>query len=101
MKVYRPQWRCTLSISARALASARWSERLAWWLRGLANRLDGSTCTLAVALNVRPALSPDDIDTCLAKGFALSQGLMTSLAQQAACESVLREVRSELFDSES
>lgn len=99
MKTYRPQWRCTLSISTNALSSAPWSDRLAWWLRSLADRLDGNTCTLAVALNVRPTLSDDDIDNCMAKGFALSQGLMTSLAQQAACEDVLREARSELFDS--
>ncbi|ALM51477.1 hypothetical protein [Halomonas huangheensis] len=101
MKVYRPQWRCTLNVSESAPSTARWQERLAWYLRSLADRLDGNTRTLALALNVQPDLSRDEIDTCLAKGFTLSQGLMTTLAQQAACEDVMREAKSELFDSES
>ncbi|MGQ7246608.1 hypothetical protein ACUN9Y_04640 [Halomonas sp. V046] len=98
MKVYKPEWQCTLSVTEGAERSASWKERLAWQLRDLAGRLDGSSRTLTLDLSVTPAIGHEDVNTCLGKGFAVSQSLMTQLAQQAACEDVMRDAKADLYD---
>lgn len=101
MKVYKPEWRCTFSVNESADESASWKERVAWQLRDLADRLDGGSRTLKIDCDVTPTVSRDEIDTCLGKGFAVTQSLLTQLAHQAACEDVMREAKAELFDEET
>lgn len=98
MKVYKPEWRCMLSVTEGAESSTRWLTRLAWRLRRLADRLDGGGRTIRLDCRVTPELSREDVDDCLGKGFVVAQGLLTELAQQAACEDVMRDAKAELFD---
>lgn len=100
MKVYKPEWRCTFSVNEGAEESASWKERVAWQLRKFADRLDGGGRTLKIDCDVTPAVSEDEINTCLGKGFAVTQSLLTQLAQQAACEDVMRDAKAELFAEE-
>ncbi|NLC20829.1 MAG: hypothetical protein GX771_02830 [Halomonadaceae bacterium] len=97
MRVYKPEWQCTFSVNEGSETTSSWRERLAWFIRGLADRVDGNGRTLKVAYEVTPALSREEVDTCLGKGFAVSQSLMTQLAHQAACEDVMREAKAELY----
>lgn len=98
MRVYKPEWQCTFSVSDGAEESSSWKERIAWHLRSLADRLDGGGRTLKIAYDVTPVVSRDDVDTCLGKGFEVTQGLLTQLAHQAACEDVMRDAKAELYD---
>ncbi|GAB2779093.1 hypothetical protein GCM10027040_01340 [Halomonas shantousis] len=100
MKVYKPEWRCTFHVNEGAEDSARWKERVAWRLREFADRLDGGGRTLKIDCNVTPAVSREEVDTCLGKGFDLTQRLLTQLAHQAACEDVMRDAKAELFEKE-
>lgn len=97
MRVYKPEWQCTFSVNERSDTAAGWRERLAWFIRGLADRVDGNGRTLKIAYDVTPTISREEVDTCLGKGFAVSQSLMLQLAHQAACEDVMREAKAELF----
>ena len=38
------------------------------------------------------------MDTCLGKGFEVTQQLLTQLAHQQACEDVMRNAKAELFE---
>ncbi|QFT86160.1 hypothetical protein FIU88_14435 [Halomonas sp. THAF12] len=98
MKVYKPEWRCTLSVTEGAEASASWKTRLAWRLRRLADRLDGGGRTIRLHCHTEPTVAREDIDDCLGKGFLLAQGLLTELTQQAACEDIMRDAKAELFE---
>ncbi|WP_163649798.1 hypothetical protein [Modicisalibacter sp. 'Wilcox'] len=98
MAVYKPEWRCLFSVSDGAEESSTWKERLAWRLRAFADRLDSSGRTLKIDYNISPHVSREDIDTCLGKGFEVTQGLLTQLAHQAACEHVMRDAKAELYD---
>lgn len=98
MKVYKPEWRCTLSVSEGAEASASWKTRLAWRLRRLADRLDYRGRTIRLDCQTTPEVAREDIDDCLGKGFIMAQGLITELTQQAACEAVMRDAKAELFE---
>lgn len=98
MKVYQPTWQCTFSVSDNATESASWKERVAWQLRKLADRMEGRGRSVTIDCAVSPALDRDDIDTCLGKGFELTQQLITQLAQQQACENVMRHAKAELYD---
>lgn len=100
MRVYKPEWQCTFSVNEGAEESANWKQRLAWQLRAFADRLEGSGRTLRIDCNVTPEVSREEIDTCLGKGFAVTQGLLTQLAHQAACESVMRDAKAELFEED-
>ncbi|ATJ84070.1 hypothetical protein ACFPTY_13645 [Halomonas beimenensis] len=100
MKVYKPEWRCTLSVNEGAEAAASWKERMAWRMRELADRLDGSGRTIKIDYRVTPEVSREEVDDCLGKGFAVSQRLLTELAQHAACEDVMRDAKAELFEEE-
>ncbi|MBB3332052.1 hypothetical protein BDK63_002945 [Halomonas campaniensis] len=100
MKVYKPEWRCTFSVNEGAEESASLKERIAWQLRGFADRLDGGGRTIKIDCSVTPAVSREEIDTCLGKGFAVTQSLLTQLAHQAACENVMRDAKAELFEEE-
>jgi len=48
MKVYKPEWQCTFSVNEGAEESANWKERIAWRLRGFADRLAASRHRWAV-----------------------------------------------------
>jgi len=97
MKVYKPEWQCTFNVNEGVEASAGWKARLAWQIRALADRLDGGGRTIKIDCNVTPEVSREDVDSCLGKGFALTQSLLTQLAHQAACEDVMRDAKAELF----
>lgn len=101
MRVYQPKWRCTFNVNEGVEESANWKTRLAWRIRELADKLDGSGRTIKIDYNVTPAVSREDVDSCLGKGFAVTQSLLTQLAQQAACEDVMRDAKSELFESDA
>ena len=100
MKVYKPEWRCTLDVTEGPDPTARWKTRLAWRLRALADRFDGGSRTMKIDCNVTPALTREEVDTCLGKGFALSQNLMLQLANHSACEDILRDAKAELYEEE-
>ncbi|MDI5986481.1 hypothetical protein QLQ85_16940 [Halomonas sp. M4R5S39] len=100
MKVYKPEWQCTFSVNEGVEESASWKERIAWRIRGFADRLDGGGRTIKIDCNVSPRVSRQDIDTCLGKGFEVTQGLLLQLAHQAACEVVMRHAKAELFEEE-
>lgn len=100
MKVYKPEWQCTFSVNEGVEESAGWKQRIAWYLREFADRLDGGGRTLKIDCNVTPEVSREDVDTCLEKGFALTQSLLTQLAQQAACEAIMRDAKAELFEEQ-
>jgi len=89
MKVYKPEWQCTFSVNEGAEESANWKERIAWRLRGFADRLEGG-----------PQVSRDEVDTCLGKGFEVTQRLLTQLAHQQACEDVMRHAKAELYEEQ-
>ena len=97
MKVYRPEWQCTFNVNDGAEESANLKERLAWFIRALADKLDGGGRTLKIGCSISPQVSRQDIDTCLGKGFEVAQGLLTQLAHQAACEDVMRHAKADLF----
>lgn len=101
MKVYKPEWRCTLCVTEGAETSARWTTRLAWRIRRLADRLDGHGRTIKLDCQTEPRLSREDIDACLGKGFIMAQGLLTELTHQAACEDIMRDAQAELFEQAS
>ncbi|MGP9678093.1 hypothetical protein ACT3TC_05520 [Halomonas sp. AOP27-A1-41] len=98
MKVYKPEWQCTFSVNEGAEESANWKERVAWRLRAIADRLDGVGRTLKVNCHVSPQVSQEEVDTCLGKGFEVTQQLLTQLAHQQACEDVMRNAKAELFE---
>ncbi|MCE8004020.1 hypothetical protein [Billgrantia ethanolica] len=98
MRVYKPEWRCTFSVNEGATETTGWRERLAWLIRHMADKLDGSGRTIKIEYDVTPAVSREEVDTCLGKGFAVTQSLLTQLAHQAACENVMREAKAELFE---
>lgn len=100
MKVYRPEWQCTFSVNEGAEESANWKERIAWRLRELADRLEGGGRTLKIDCSVSPKVSRDEVDTCLGKGFEVTQRLLTQLAQQQACEDVMRHAKAELYEEQ-
>ncbi|MHB0775982.1 hypothetical protein [Halomonas sp. WWR20] len=100
MKVYKPEWRCTFNVNDSAEESASWKQRIAWQLREFADKLDGSGRTVKIDCNVTPAVSREDLDICLGKGFEVTQSLLTQLAHQAACEDVMRDAKAELFEEE-
>jgi hypothetical protein len=100
MKVYKPEWRCTFSVNEGAEASASLKERIAWRLREFADRLEGGGRTIKIDCDVTPRVSREEVDSCLGKGFAVTQGLLTQLAHQAACEKVMRDAKAELFEEE-
>ncbi|RCV90089.1 hypothetical protein [Billgrantia montanilacus] len=97
MKIYKPEWQCTFSVFEGVEEASSWKERIAWRLRQLADKLDGSGRTIKIDCSVTPHVSRQDIDTCLGKGFEVTQGLLTQLAQQAACEDVMRDAKAELY----
>ncbi|MFG6665641.1 hypothetical protein ACGK9R_00850 [Halomonas sp. HNIBRBA4712] len=101
MKVYRPEWQCTFSVNEGAVDAARWKERLAWRLRRFADRLQGSGRTVRIDCRVTPAISLAEVDTCLMKGFEVTQSLITQLAHQQACEEVMRDAKAELYEEHS
>ncbi len=101
MKVYKPEWRCTLSVTEGAETSAGWKTRLAWRLRRMADRLEGGGRTIRLDCQTTPVVSREDVDDCLGKGFLMAQGLLTELTRQAACEDVMRDAKAELFDEEA
>lgn len=98
MKVYKPEWRCTLSVTEGAEASASWKTRLAWRLRRLADRLDDGGRTIKLDCHTEPRVAREDVDDCLGKGFLMAQELLTELTQQAACEDIMRDAKAELFE---
>ena len=100
MKVYKPEWQCTFSVNEGVEESANWKARIAWYLREFADKLDGGGRTIKIDCNVTPEVSREEVDTCLGKGFALSQSLLTQLAHQAACEDVMRDAKAELFEEQ-
>ncbi|MDX1465278.1 hypothetical protein ABE957_11140 [Halomonas sp. CS7] len=100
MKVYKPEWQCTFSVNEGMEESASWKQRMAWRFRAFADRLDGGGRTLKIDCNVTPEVSREDVDTCLEKGFAVTQGLLIQLAHQAACENVMRDAKAELFEEQ-
>ncbi|WP_346796601.1 hypothetical protein R5M92_14070 [Halomonas sp. Bachu 37] len=99
MKVYKPEWQCTFSVNEAAEESASWKERIAWRLRYMADKLDCSGRTIKIDCSVTPQVSRQDIDTCLGKGFEVTQSLLTQLAHQAACEDVMRHAKADLFEN--
>ncbi|MBR2513773.1 MAG: hypothetical protein IKE45_07080 [Halomonas sp.] len=100
MKVYKPEWQCTFSVNEGAVESANWKERIAWRLRAFADRLEGGGRTVKIDCNVSPHVSQDEVDTCLGKGFEVTQRLLTQLARQQACEDVMRHVKAELYEEQ-
>ncbi|TDN97301.1 hypothetical protein [Halomonas ventosae] len=98
MRNQEPEWQCTFSVNEGVEESANWKERIAWRIREFADKLDGGGRTIKIDCNVTPEVSREDVDTCLEKGFALSQSLLTQLAHQAACEDVMRDAKAELFE---
>ncbi|MDT8880121.1 hypothetical protein RSO68_11595 [Halomonas saccharevitans] len=100
MKVYKPEWQCTFSVNEGMEESASWKQRMAWRFRAFADRLDGGGRTLKIDCNVTPEVSREDVDTCLEKGFAVTQGLLIQFAHQAACENVMRDAKAELFEEQ-
>ncbi|GHE20849.1 hypothetical protein [Halomonas urumqiensis] len=100
MKVYKPEWRCTFSVNEGAEESASWKSRLAWRLRDIADRMEGGGRTIKIDCNVSPEVSRQEMNTCLGKGFELTQSLLTQLAHQAACENVMRDAKAELFEED-
>ncbi|WP_148253456.1 hypothetical protein [Aidingimonas lacisalsi] len=100
MKVYKPEWRCTFNVNEGVEESASWKERIAWRMRELADKLDGSGRTIKIDYNVTPEVSREDVDTCLGKGFSVTQSLLTQLAHQAACEDVMRDAKAELYEED-
>ncbi|WP_447555004.1 hypothetical protein [Vreelandella sp. EE22] len=101
MKVYRPEWQCTFSVNEGAVESAHWKERIAWRLRRFADRLEGPGRTVRIDCHVSPQVSRAEVDICLIKGFEVTQGLLTQLAHQQACENVMRDAKAELFEEHS
>ncbi len=100
MKVYKPEWQCTFTVNEGAQGKANWKERVAWYLRQLADRLDGSGRTVKIECSMTPELSRQEVDTCLVKGFEVTHNLLNQLAQQAACEDVMRDAKAELFEEQ-
>ncbi|KAA0011938.1 hypothetical protein F0A17_11600 [Billgrantia pellis] len=100
MRVYRPEWHCTFTVNEGAGREASWRDRFAWRLRRFADRLDGKGRTVSIECHVEPEVSRQDIDTCLVKGFEVTHTLLNQLAQQAACEDVMRDAKSELFEQD-
>ena len=98
MKVYRPEWQCTFSVNEGAEETASLKSRIAWSIRALADKLDGSGRTIKIDCDVSPGVSREDVDVCLGKGFEVTQNLLIQLAHQAACEDVMRDAKAELFE---
>lgn len=98
MKVYKPEWHCTFSVNEGVEESASWKERIAWRIRAFADKLDGRGRTIKIDCDVSPHVSRQDVDTCLGKGFEVTQSLLTQLAHQAACEDVMRHAKADLFE---
>lgn len=100
MKVYKPEWHCTFNVNEGAEESASWKSRIAWRIRAIADKLDGGGRTLKIDCDVSPHVSREEVDTCLGKGFEVTQGLLMQLAHQAACEDVMRHAKADLFEEE-
>jgi hypothetical protein len=100
MKVYKPEWHCTFRVNEGVEESASWKERIAWRLRAMADKLDGGGRTIRIDYSIFPRVSRQDIDSCLGKGFEVTQSLLTQLAHQAACEDVMRDAKAELFEED-
>ncbi|RUR30884.1 hypothetical protein ELY33_08735 [Vreelandella andesensis] len=100
MKVYKPEWQCTFSVNEGAVESSTWKERIAWRLRQIADRMEGGGRTVKIDCNVSPQISRDEVDTCLGKGFEVTQRLLTQLARQQACEDVMRHAKAELYEEQ-
>ncbi|MCE8033200.1 MAG: hypothetical protein LPK20_12790 [Halomonas sp.] len=98
MKIYKPEWHCTFTVNEAAGASSSWRERLAWRIRRWADKLDHKGRTVTIECHVEPAVTAEEIDTCLVKGFEVTHSLLNQLAQQAACEDVMRDAKAELFE---
>ena len=98
MNIDKPEWRCTLTVNETANVASSWRERLAWRVRRWADRLDGKGRTVTLEYDIEPAVTPEEIDSCLVKGFELTHALLNQLARQAACEDVMRNVKAEFFE---
>lgn len=100
MKIYKPEWHCAFTVNEAAGESSSWRERLAWRMRHWADKLDGKGRTVSIECNVEPEVAPQEIDNCLVKGFEVTHSLLNQLAQQAACEDVMRDAKAELYEQE-
>lgn len=98
MKIYKPEWHCNFTVNEAPGAVSSWRERLAWRLRRWADRFDGKGRTVTIECHIEPEVTAEEIDTCLVKGFEVTHSLLNQLAQQAACEDVMRDAKAELFD---
>src|SRR5699024_2098752 len=78
--------------------TSSWRERLAWRIRRWADRLDGKGRTVTLVYDIEPAVTAEEIDSCLVKGVGLTHALLNQLARQAACEDVMRDAKAEVFE---
>ena len=101
MNIDKPEWRCTLTVNEAANVTSSWRERLAWRVRRWADRLDGKGRTVTLVYDIEPAVTAEEIDSCLVKGFELTHALLNQLARQAACEDVMRNAKAEFFEPDS
>ena len=78
---------------------SRWRSRAAWWLRRLAQRIDGDRAVV-VRCTSTPALPPEVAHQCLEAGLRAGGGLWLEMARQAGLEESMRELLPELYEAD-
>lgn len=71
-------------------------SRAAWWLRQLADKLDGGR-SVRINCQTTPVLTAAEVSTCLKGGLEHANRLLGDLAHHAACELALRDNCAHLF----
>lgn len=74
-----------------------WKQRLAWFLRNLANRLDRRDC-FALRFQSDPPLPKSYRNSCIERGMKLSFELMAESVQYESMNERLREEMPHLWD---
>lgn len=96
-KTFKCTYGCTLRINP---APTSMRERVGRALRSLAQMSDGMT-SLGVAIDSSPALSPEERQEILDKGFEQMRQNLEEYTRQAAVEQVLRAADPDLFEDEA
>jgi hypothetical protein len=78
---------------------SRWRSRAAWWLRRLAQWVDGDRAVV-VHCTSTPALPPEVADQCLAAGLRAGGALWSEMARQAGLEEAMRGLLPELYGAD-
>lgn len=84
------EWRHRLQAEDHYKSGAGVRARLAWWMRGLADKLDGGR-TVRLQIDTMPTLPPADVSACISRGLSHANRLLGDFTHQAACEEALKK----------